>query len=82
MSSLILQLSAHLLSQSPTTTQRVDIPALRSDHSVVRLSGSEGDSSSFDIVVVFDPASDKAQEIIPIVKVGHCCHHNLSVIMY
>nr|CAB3267495.1 UDP-glucose:glycoprotein glucosyltransferase 1 [Phallusia mammillata] len=68
-SDFIMKLTSHLSSQAKSDVDRRDLSPLREDHSVIKLESSEADPSPYDITVVVDPASEKSQEIIPIVMV-------------
>jgi len=69
-SDLIMKMTAHLLSQPKMDTMRRDLAPPHSEHSVVKVASSDAERSAYDILAVLDPASHKAQEIIPIVQVG------------
>ena len=64
-----MKMTAHLLSQPKVDTVRRDLSPPYSEHSVLKVSSTAGDSSAYDIMVVMDPATHRAQEIIPIVLV-------------
>ena len=65
-----MKTAAHLLSQPKVDTVRRDLSPPHSDHSVVKISSEDAERSAYDIMVVLDPATHKAQEVIPIVQVG------------
>ena len=69
-SDLIMKITAHLLSQPKIDAPRRSVSPPYDSHSVVKIDGSDGGNSAYDIVVILDPASDKAQEILPIIKVS------------
>ncbi|CAK8686861.1 unnamed protein product [Clavelina lepadiformis] len=69
LSDLIMKLTSHLLSQNKIEAERRDISRYSDRHSVVKLPSSAGEDSSYDITLVVDPASEKAQEIVPVVMI-------------
>lgn len=76
-SDFIMKLTSHISSQPKSDVDRRDLSPLREEHSVIKLTSGDAEPSPYDITVVVDPASEKAQEIIPIVMVSYVimlCH--------
>lgn len=69
-SDVVMKLTSHLASQPKSDYERRDLSGLRDEHSAIKVPSSDPDLSTYDITVVLDPASDKAQELIPIAMVG------------
>nr|XP_002120850.2 UDP-glucose:glycoprotein glucosyltransferase 1 isoform X2 [Ciona intestinalis] len=68
-SDIIMKLTSHLSSQPKVEAERRDLSPPFAEHSVVDLPSSDPERSSYDILAVLDPASNIAQQIIPVIEV-------------
>lgn len=78
-SDLIMKLTALLSTQSSLGTERQNFPHAASQHSVVKVESSDADVPSFEIIAVVDPASEEAQQIIPLVMVSYLSSGDVSL---